>query len=130
MILLDTHALLWLYLDDPRLGTEARELIEHDATVFYSAVSTAEITIKHALGKLPRPGGDRFPGVFGEMGLSEMPLNSRQAAAMLDLPDELGRHDTFDRLLAAQAYENRCMLITADRRLLRLGLRWIRDARS
>ncbi|HJB64175.1 MAG TPA: type II toxin-antitoxin system VapC family toxin [Candidatus Microbacterium pullistercoris] len=128
MNLLDTNALLWMYLDDRRLGTEARERIANNGPSFYSAVSVAEITIKSALGKLPRPGGDRFPEVFGEMGLSEMPLNSRQAAAMQDLPG-LARHDPFDRLLAAQAYDNRCTLLTADRRLLESGLRWIRDAR-
>ncbi|GGD28980.1 twitching motility protein PilT [Microbacterium faecale] len=128
MILLDTNALLWMYLDDRRLGAEARERIANDSPIFYSAVSVAEITIKNALGKLPRPGGDRFPGVFGEMGLSEMPLNSRQAASMQEVPG-LDGHDPFDRLLAAQAYDNRCTLITADRALLTLGLRWIRDAR-
>lgn len=129
MILLDTNALLWLAVNDPRLGVEAREQIANDGPTFYSAVSVAEITIKNALGKLPRPGGDRFPEVFDEMGLQEMPLNSRQAAAMQDLPG-LDRHDPFDRLLAAQAYENRCTLLTTDRPLLALGLRWIRDARA
>lgn len=129
MILLDTNALLWLGTDDVRLGAQARALLGAEPPVYYSAVSVAEITIKHMLGELPLPGGARFPDVFGEMGLFELPLNSRQASSMRDVP-ELHGHDPFDRLLIAQAYGARCVFLTADRRLLALERTWIRDARA
>lgn len=129
MILLDTNALLWLATDDARLGSVSRELVATDAPVYYSAVSIAEITIKHMLGKLPLPGGARFPDVFGEMGLYELPLSVRQASDMREVP-ELHGHDPFDRLLIAQAYRNRCTFLTADRRLLALERTWIRDVRA
>lgn len=102
--------------------------IAEDSPRFYSSVSTVEISVKHASGKLPLPGRERFPEVFGEMGFSEMPLNSRHAAGMLKFRELNGR-DPFDRLLIAQANDNRCTFLTGDEFLLGLGLPWIVDAR-
>ncbi len=38
-VLLDTHICLWSLVDDPKLITEARRLIEKAATVFVSTGS-------------------------------------------------------------------------------------------
>lgn len=52
-ILLDTHALLWWLLDDKKLGTSARKLIENPRNViFVSAASIWEISIKQNKGLL------------------------------------------------------------------------------
>jgi PIN domain nuclease of toxin-antitoxin system len=53
-LLLDTHALVWWWTDDPRLPARARALIADPASVVYvSAVSAWEITTKHRIGKCP-----------------------------------------------------------------------------
>ena len=83
MILLDTHALLWLYLDSPRLGREARELVARSDAVAYSSVSVAEIVIKHMLGRLEMPGDGDLPRALAESGLLELPLTGPDALAML-----------------------------------------------
>lgn len=128
-MLLDTHALLWLALDDDRLGPDARDQIVRSTRVYYSAVSISEIAIKHMLGRVSLPGGDQFPEAFGRMGLTELPFTSRHAKDLLKEP-RLVRHDPFDRFLLAQASAEGIALLTADATLLGLGQPWIRDARA
>jgi PIN domain nuclease of toxin-antitoxin system len=52
-LLLDTHAMLWFFWDDPQLGAHAKSLIE-DANnrKFVSIASCWEVAIKVGLGKL------------------------------------------------------------------------------
>lgn len=128
MILLDTNALLWLYIDDGNLGPKARERIVSADRVCYSSVSVSEIVIKHMLRRLPLPGGDEFPGIFDAAGLEELPFVSRHARMMLGEPS-LARHDPFDRLLVAQAEGEGADFLTADRTLLGMGKPWVYDAR-
>jgi PIN domain nuclease of toxin-antitoxin system len=55
--LLDTHALLWWWTDDPQLSPTARACIQDEAnTILVSAASAWEIAAKHRLGKLPLAG--------------------------------------------------------------------------
>ncbi|MDQ3415317.1 MAG: PIN domain-containing protein, partial [Verrucomicrobiota bacterium] len=49
-LLLDTHALLWMVLDDPRLVRRARARIEKTQRLVYSAVSFWEIALKLSRG--------------------------------------------------------------------------------
>ena len=52
--LLDTHALLWWFTDDPRLSATAREAIaDENNEIFVSAASAWEIATTQRLGKLP-----------------------------------------------------------------------------
>lgn len=55
-VLLDTHALLWWVLGNPRLSAAATAVLGAAATVIVvSAVSGHEIATKHRLGKLSVP---------------------------------------------------------------------------
>ena len=55
-LLFDTHAFLWWITDDPQLSTKARELIsDSHNTMYWSAASSWEVSIKYALGRLPLP---------------------------------------------------------------------------
>lgn len=128
-MLLDTRALLWFATDDERLGPRSRERIAEASRVHYSAVSISEIVIKNALGRIDLPGGDRFPDVFTQMGLVELPFTSRHADALREEPT-LIRHDPFDRFLLAQSFAEGMPLLTADRVLLALGRTWVHDARE
>lgn len=128
MILLDTNALLWLVADSPRLGLQARARIEAADRVCFSAVSVSEIAIKHMLGRIDLPGGDAFPQIFADSGLSELAFASAHAAALLEDP-ALRRHDPFDRMLLAQASAERAELLTSDAVLLDLGRAGVADAR-
>lgn len=47
-LLLDTHVLIWALTEDARLSEKAREMIlDPENTVYYSAVSVWEVSIKH-----------------------------------------------------------------------------------
>ncbi|KAA0221366.1 twitching motility protein PilT [candidate division KSB1 bacterium] len=51
--LLDTHTLLWIAEDDPRLSQKAEFIFLDDANeIYFSLASLWEIAIKVSLGKL------------------------------------------------------------------------------
>jgi PIN domain nuclease of toxin-antitoxin system len=55
-LLLDTHTLIWVLENNSTLTAAARKaIIDGDNTVYVSAVSVWEISIKKALGKLDAP---------------------------------------------------------------------------
>ncbi len=127
-MLLDTNALLWVYHDSAKLGPKSRERIVKAARVCFSSVSVLEIVVKHMLGRLEKPGGERFPEVFLHSGLQEVTFTSAHAAAMGGFPT-LSRHDPFDRMLLAQAAQEQLPFLASDATLLTLGEEWIHDAR-
>ncbi|MBE9212001.1 type II toxin-antitoxin system VapC family toxin [Plectonema cf. radiosum LEGE 06105] len=54
MNLIDTHILLWWLFDDPKLGTNCREIIRNrDNRIIVSSASAWEIATKYRVGKLP-----------------------------------------------------------------------------
>jgi PIN domain nuclease of toxin-antitoxin system len=58
-----------------------------------------------------------------EQGLLELPIQVSQVLTVQYLP--WVHRDPFDRLLVAQAAQERLSLITADRTLLGDGVRWV-----
>ncbi|MBU9762552.1 type II toxin-antitoxin system VapC family toxin [Mycobacterium sp. TNTM28] len=113
-LLLDTHVLLWLLEDNPRLGAEARNRITHSPVVFVSAASTWELTIKAAIGKLTLPDG--LDEAISRSGLRDLPITRRHTLAS-DIT-ALPHKDPFDAILVAQAGVERLALLTADAKLL------------
>lgn len=99
-LLLDTHALLWWLADDGRLSKDAREVISKPKnTVFVSAASAWEISIKRALGKLEAP--ENLTVAVSTSGFKELGITIEHALAAGQLPDH--HMDPFDRMLVAQA---------------------------
>ncbi|MGC1461362.1 MAG: type II toxin-antitoxin system VapC family toxin [Terracidiphilus sp.] len=113
-LLLDTHILLWLMADSPKLKPRARLLIEGAQEVYVSSASILEIAIKHRLGKIE---GDpeEIVARIEETGLKELPVVSGHAVACGRLP--LLHHDPFDRLLLGQAIFEPMQFLTADAKL-------------
>ncbi len=115
-LLLDTHAVLWWFLDHPALSAAARSAIEaEDAEVLVSAVSAMEVTTKFRLGKLPQAAAlaDRFEEMVEGYGFGPLPIALRHAslAGSLSLPHK----DPFDRLLIAQALVEDLLLVSNER---------------
>ena len=69
-ILLDTHVALWAITDDAKLSAKARDLIQSPRnTVWISACSIWEISIKHGLGRGDMPiSGHGALGYFRQAG--------------------------------------------------------------
>ena len=123
-ILLDTHALLWWMIGDPRLSPSAREAVgAESAEVFVSAASAWELATKVRLGKLPTAA--RLTHRLSES-LAEhdfKPLSIRLEHGRLGglLP---GAHrDPFDRILAAQALLEDMTLVTIDPAFTAFGVK-------
>lgn len=114
-LLLDTHVLLWWWLDAPRLSELARGLIENaDNVVHVSAASAWEVAAKHRFGKLAVPLGllEDFEAVTAAERFEALPIKTSHAL-------QAGRYatahrDPFDRILAAQAELEDFALVTAD----------------
>jgi PIN domain nuclease of toxin-antitoxin system len=112
-LLLDTCVVLW-WLDGAGLiAAEARAAIVDAPEVFVSAATIWEIEIKRAVGKLEAP-GDVVDAVLGS-GFRLLPIDAAHAVAAARLP----RHhdDPFDRMLVAQARQEKLALVTADGRI-------------
>ncbi|PTM42016.1 type II toxin-antitoxin system VapC family toxin [Bosea sp. 124] len=116
-LLLDTHVLLWSFYRPERLSRSAQELIQDtDNAVLFSAASMWEIAIKAALRRDDfQIEPDRILELMDAAGFIEIPVTSRVAVAVRDLPQHHG--DPFDRLLVAQAIAEPAILLTADRKL-------------
>jgi PIN domain nuclease of toxin-antitoxin system len=126
-LLLDTHVLLWAVARSERLSPLARSLCEDpDNVLLWSAVSTAELAVKVAIGKLTLPASvDAFVRRHArKLALQPLPLEDAHAAALERLP--LHHRDPFDRLLVAQALVEEVPLLSADPALRRydVELRW------
>lgn len=123
--LLDTHALHWLVVEDPRLGESTRAALSA-ASVSFSAVSVWELEIKKGRGRMVVP--ERLDERLRAAGLTELPLTARHAQAIGEI--EVRHHDPFDRLLLAQAAVEGLVFVTADRQILALGRPGVVDARA
>lgn len=113
-LLLDTHLLLWAAGTPKRLSAAARKAIESpDNSLFFSAASVWEITIKRGLGRADFTVDARLlrRGLI-DNGYSELPITGEHAIAVDTLPPI--HKDPFDRLLVAQATVEGMILLTAD----------------
>lgn len=114
-VLLDTHALLWIVADSPRLSPAVRQSAG-DPTIekLVSIASLWEIAIKVQLGKLEL--GMPFDGLIDL-------IQSRALAVILAISPahvtrlrrmEFHHRDPFDRMLVAQALTENLPLASAD----------------
>jgi PIN domain nuclease of toxin-antitoxin system len=109
--LLDTHVFLWALAAPDELSPAARQAIQNpDNTVYVSAVTAVEISIKAALGKLDAP--PELQEEIRRRGFSELPLSYSHGEALRRLADH--HADPFDRMLIAQAAEENLVVITRD----------------
>lgn len=117
-ILLDTQCWLWIQVAPERLSEASRELVAGaENELFFSAASSWEIAIKHALGRLrlPLPPAEYVPTRLERGGFRALPIQHSHALRVAELPPH--HRDPFDRLLVAQAQVEDLPLLTADRRL-------------
>jgi len=118
-LLLDTHAALWWYGDDGRLGEDAAAMLAaDDSEILLSAAVIWEVSIKRSIGKF-RVDDDWADGLL-EGGAIPLLVTMEHAAAVAHLPPEHG--DPFDRLLVAQARIESAVLVSRDERLTAYGV--------
>ena len=115
-ILLDTCTFLWVVSGAEELSGRARSLVADPANqVLLSAASAWEISVKHALGKLPLP-DDPMKFVAMERTrhrIDALPIDEAAALNVGRLP--VLHRDPFDRMLVSQAVLGGYTILTPDR---------------
>jgi PIN domain nuclease of toxin-antitoxin system len=119
-LLLDTHAVLWWFMDDPRLSFPAgRAIDDPNNDLFLSAVAIYEIGYKQGLRRLPQAPDDLLrriqQGTIQPLAIS---LRHAQAAAALPGP----HRDPWDRIMMAQAQTEALTVVTVDRVFTQYGV--------
>ena len=120
MILLDTHAFVWLACDDNSLGRVARRKIERAKTadgVAVSAVSFFELGVLVERGRIRmRESLEALRAQALQAGIQEVAIDTPIALLASRLRSFHG--DPIDRLLVATAMDRGATLMTADSALL------------
>lgn len=114
-LLLDTCTFLWIITDAAELSAKARELFIDPANeAFLSAVSAWEISVKHALRRLPLPElPSRFiPAQREKHAIDPLPLEEEATLYLPSLPEY--HRDPFDRMLVCQAIVHGMVILTPD----------------
>lgn len=122
-VLVDTRAFLWWIDDSSALSSKARKAIADPGNeCLLSVASCWEMAVKISLGKLHLPRVmDRFiPEQLALNAFHQLGIEFRHVARVASLP--FHHRDPFDRLLAAQALEEDCPIVSADRVFRRYGV--------
>jgi PIN domain nuclease of toxin-antitoxin system len=119
-LLLDTHIWIWSVAEPQLLSRRVqKELTDQGNEVWLSPVSTWELLLLNATGRIRLRGDVREWVAKATARLREAPLTHEIVAAAHELP--LAHQDPADRFLAATAGVLGLTLVTADHRLLGLG---------
>ena len=115
-LLLDTHAILWMVADDPRLPEKVRRKIQSAEDLAWSTASLWEIGIKLSLNRpdfLLGANWERLiPEEMARNGIRRLDLQPAHCVAVSRLAWH--HRDPFDRLLAAQAKSEGRRLLSCD----------------
>ena len=122
MIVLDTHAWIWLTDDPDRLGPRARSAIRAARSKGVAAISCWEVAMLAARGRIEL---DRDPVAWMEQSLQAedielLPLTPAVAAASIHFESFHG--DPADRLIVATALTHGAALVTKDARIAEAGI--------
>lgn len=115
--LLDTHAFLWLAIDDPQLSPRVRAMFaDAGLEMFLSAASVWEMAIKASLGKLTLSTGlEQLVQGGRARGIRTLDVTPKHAWSVEHLP--FHHRDPFDRLLVAQAIDEGLQILSRDDQL-------------
>ncbi len=114
-MLLDTHVVLWMLSDNPKLGPKARSAISAELDVLVSTASVWEMAIKASSGKLTLP-ADVISRIESA-GAGWLDISADHAWGVSKI-EGFSHSDPFDRLLIAAAASENMTLMTADHKLL------------
>lgn len=119
-LLLDTNALYYYATGSSKFGTRTRKLLDQSDLLF-SPLSLVELRQKILKGKLALSRSDS--AAFESLGLRSTSFTAAAANAF----ELVANDDPFDNMLLAQAKELGVSFLTADLKVLRLGLDYVLD---
>lgn len=115
--LLDTHTLIWWFLDDSQLSEVALQALDETKRLCWSPITLWEIGLKMGRGgyhdlEVPDRWELHFPEMCRRFAVTELPIRPAHCRRIQDLP--FHHKDPFDRMLIAQAQEERLAIISSD----------------
>lgn len=116
MLLLDTHALIWLATDLSQLTERAKSAIRYHASELYiSSITALEISLLVRGGRLTWGKNPQtlYRQAVEHHRLTEVPVESEIAWLSAQLPPI--HRDPFDRILIATAQKHKMTILTKDR---------------
>lgn len=125
-LILDTHALIWWWGNDPQLPEGMQDLLSEDETIVYvSAASALEMAIKVRIGRLPQM--ERRVAQFDEgvrdEGFYHLVVHHEHAVKAGLLPGD--HRDPFDRTIAAQGLIEGLPVVTCDPQIAAFGCKTV-----
>lgn len=125
LVLLDTHAWVWLLNGDPKIGQKAQAAIERslsEEAVLLSAISPWEVAMLVSKGRLTldRDVGEWVQAAISLPGIRLEAISPDIAVASTRLPGNM-HSDPADRLITATARHLGASLLTDDGLLLNYG---------
>ena len=119
MIVLDTHAFVWLVGSPERLSQAAGDAIAADPDLAIGMISIQEIAYLTARGRLTmdRPLASWLADAVGLHEIRALAATVATSMRAGSLDPEVFHGDPVDRLIYATAVEHDARLVTADRRL-------------
>ena len=114
-LLIDTHAVLWLFNEHENLPAAVRKHLLDEANELYISIASAwEIAIKHSLGKLHEFNGGvkRFLFAVREYPIELITVLPKYVETVEELP--YIHRDPFDRIIVATAICENMTIVTSD----------------
>ena len=113
-ILLDTHILIWMFSDDSKLSSHAREMIlDGNNRLYCSAASVWEVELKHEKQPEGNIDATRFADLCEQSDVAILPITGEHVMEIGNLP--MVHKDPFDRLMIAQALCEGMRFLTHDK---------------
>lgn len=114
--LLDTHTLLWIVTDSPKLSKKAKKLyLETDNLILFSLASVWELAIKSSIGKIEfEKSLENF--IEEHVKRNNIQILNIELSHLLRIEQLPFHHrDPFDRILISQLIENNLSIISYDK---------------
>ena len=122
--LLDTHVVLWIAENSPKISQRARQVLCEDDLKYVSIASAWEVAIKISKGTLDLIGGlAEFYNIIDYNEFEILPVKKEYLPRLTDMP--FIHKDPFDRLLISTALCDDLTIITADENIQRYDVNWV-----
>lgn len=125
-VVLDTHAIIWYFLNSPKLSEFARETIDSASQVYFASISLVEMIYLNEKGRIPDLALQRLNQALSDTytGWIVTVLDTSITQSIQQIPREIVP-EMPDRIIAATAVYLDLPLVTRDFKIKQLNIQTI-----